>query len=139
MTRLPLAAPFVLLMAACSAPSGEAGDESAREMPAGVPDDPLPGTVAPGAMPVPGSSARTDGATTAANDSEADLCGASKVQSFVGRESTVPVRNEVAQEAGSASDRWIYPDSVVTMDRRLDRLTVTMERGTDRILSIECG
>ena len=138
MTRLPLAAPFVLLMAACSAPSGEAGDEPAREMPAGVPDDPMPGIVAPGAMPVPGSSA-TDVATTAGDDPEADLCGASKVQSFVGRESTVPVRSEVVQTAGPASDRWIYPDSVVTMDLRMDRLTVTMERGTDRIVSIECG
>ena len=72
-------------------------------------------------------------------DDDTDLCGASKVQSFVGQDSTVPIRTEVARTAGSATDRWIYPDSVITMDRRMDRLTVTMEKGTDKIVSIACG
>ena len=138
MTRIALAAPIVLLLAACSASTGDGGDGPDREMPAGVPDNPLPGTVAPGAMPVPdGSSGEQE--AVGSTDAEDDLCGASEVQSFVGQESTVPVRTEVAWISGAASDRWIYPDSVITMDLRMDRLTVTMERGTDRIVSIECG
>lgn len=69
----------------------------------------------------------------------ADACGASKVAPWIGKESTVPVRSAVAKASGAASDRWIYPDSVVTQDFRPDRLNVVMEHGTDKIVSAHCG
>ena len=133
MRRFALAAPFLFVMAACTAGPDDADETAGTEMPATVPADPQPGTVAPGAMPVP------DGEPAATADPEEDMCGASKVQSYIGQEATVPVRTEVARIAGSASDRWIYPDSIVTQDLRMDRLNVVMERGTDKIISIKCG
>ena len=77
--------------------------------------------------------------TAAPPDELADACGASKVAPWIGQESTVPVRRAVAEAAGAESDRWIYPDSIVTSDRRMDRLNVMMERGTDRIVRAYCG
>ena len=68
-----------------------------------------------------------------------DECGASKVAPWIGKDSTVLVRSAVAKAAGAASDRWIYPDSVVTQDFRPNRLNVVMEKGTDRIVSAHCG
>ena len=86
----------------------------------------------------PGLAAAETPAPTAGSDMPDD-CGASKVQSFIGRESTVPVRAEVARTAQPSSDRWIYPDTIVTQDFDPSRLNVTMEKGTDVIVSIRCG
>lgn len=68
-----------------------------------------------------------------------DACGASKVAPWIGQRATVPVRTAAAEAAGAASDRWIYPDSVVTQDFQPDRLNVIMENGSDKILSARCG
>lgn len=86
----------------------------------------------------PGLSAAERPEPTAGSDMPDD-CGASKVQSFIGQEATVPVRTEVARIAGPSSDRWIYPDTIVTQDFDQSRLKVTMEKDTDVIVSIKCG
>ena len=69
----------------------------------------------------------------------ADPCGAERVAPWIGREATVPVRREVVAAADPGSDRWIYPDSVVTQDRRMGRLNVLMEKESDIIVSAQCG
>ena len=95
----------------------------------------------PVTVPPPGDAPSTSGSPSvarAAGDA-ADDCGASKVQSFIGQEATVPVRTEVARIASPSYDRWIYPDTIVTQDRDMARLNVTMEKGTDVIVSLECG
>lgn len=129
---LLLTLPLAATIAACT--SQPAADKPVRS-------DEVAATDGTGAAPavVDAAPAEPVQASAAQADDDTDLCGASKVQSFVGQDSTVPIRTEVARTAGSATDRWIYPDSVITMDRRMDRLTVTMEKGTDKIVSIACG
>lgn len=139
MTRLALAASLaaVSLLASCE-PAASDNDPSPAPNAAGETAISGVGRVAP---PDPSANAAT-GATAAPVQDDADTadaCGASKVEPWIGKEATVPVRAEVAKAAGAASDRWIYPDSVVTQDFRPDRLNVVMEKGTDRIMSARCG
>lgn len=134
MNRLTFAAAMLItpLMAACT--------------PAASDNDPVPSpssnagataTTEPIATP---SDATPDMATRMQAETDADdACGASKVEPWIGKEATVPVRIEVTKAAGAATDRWIYPDSVVTQDFRPDRLNVIMEKGTEKILSARCG
>ena len=68
-----------------------------------------------------------------------DACGASKVRSYIGKEATTPVRIAVARQAGSSTDRWIYPDSMVTEDFSATRLNVMLNKATNRIVSMRCG
>lgn len=120
------------LMAGCT-PAASDNDP----VPNGDPGSGATATSAPVATPAVGSS---DTATRMQAEADAnDACGASKVEPWIGKEATVPVRIEVAQAAGAGTDRWIYPDSVVTQDFRPDRLNVIMEQGTDKILSARCG
>lgn len=68
-----------------------------------------------------------------------DACGASKAEPWIGKKATAAVRAEVERASGAKSIRWLYPDSVVTMDFRPDRLNVTMDKRTDVIRSVRCG
>lgn len=68
-----------------------------------------------------------------------DACGASKAEPWIGKKATVAVRAEVEKATGAKSIRWLYPDSVMTMDHRPDRLNVTMDKGTDVIRKVRCG
>lgn len=72
-------------------------------------------------------------------DAAAGACKAEKVQAWVGKKASPTVRAEVMAATGAKAARWLYPDSVVTMDYRQDRLNVTMDKGTDVIRSARCG
>lgn len=114
--------------------------------PAASDNDPVPSpsanagataTAEPIAAP---AGASPDTATRMQTEADADdACGASKIEPWIGKEATVPVRIEAAKAAGAETDRWIYPDSVVTQDFNPNRLNVIMEKGTERILSARCG
>jgi polyisoprenoid-binding protein YceI len=69
----------------------------------------------------------------------AGACNAGKAQAWFGKKATPAVRAAVQSATGAKSIRWLYPDSVVTMDFREDRLNVTMDKGTDVIRSARCG
>ncbi len=132
--RLALLGPLAgMTLAACSqaeeaAPANDiVASEPAMAGSATGGDIPTPPTLPPSATQTP-DQARVG-----------DACGASKVARWIGEEATVPVRVAVARAADAATDRWIYPDSVVTDDFRPERLNVVMERGTDRIITAKCG
>ena len=91
------------------------------------------------AMPVPDDTATPSEPVTTGAAVAAAPCGADRVEPWIGQEATVPVRRAVAEAADAATDRWIYPDSMVTQDRRIDRLNVLMEKDTDIILRANCG
>ena len=134
MNRLAFAAPIAIatLMAACTPAASDNDPAPSPSANAGA-----TATAEPIATP---AGASPDTATRMQAEADADdACGASKVEPWIGKEATVPVRVEVAKAAGAATDRWIYPDSVVTQDFRPDRLNVVMEKGTERILSARCG
>jgi hypothetical protein len=68
-----------------------------------------------------------------------DACNASKVAPWIGKAATPAVRADIARATGAKAIRWLYPDSVVTMDYSPGRLNVTMDKGTDVIRSARCG
>lgn len=68
-----------------------------------------------------------------------NACNADKVGPWIGKKATAAVRAEVEKATGAKGTRWLYPDSVVTMDYRADRLNVTMDKGTDVVRSAKCG
>lgn len=68
-----------------------------------------------------------------------DLCNSAKVARHYGRVATPEVRAEIARETGAKTIRWLYPDSIITMDYSAARLNVTMDKGTDVIRSAKCG
>ena len=138
MKTAALVAPLALLLAACTAGESDMPDDSAAEP--GAADSARATPTEPVTVVEPnGEPQMSEDETAARPDELADACGASKVAPWIGQESTVPVRRAVAEAAGAESDRWIYPDSIVTQDRRMDRLNVVMERGTDRIVRAYCG
>ncbi|KLE35628.1 I78 family peptidase inhibitor [Aurantiacibacter luteus] len=140
MPRLLAFAPLALLAAACQ-PGQEPGDEPAaaetgETIASGNSDTTPTPSVTPMMVPVPAGEPST---ATEPADVADSTCGADKVGPWIGQEATVPVRRAVVEAARPGSDRWIYPDSMVTTDRREDRLNVVMERGTDRFVSAHCG
>ncbi|MGN3973290.1 I78 family peptidase inhibitor [Tsuneonella sp. SYSU-LHT278] len=72
-------------------------------------------------------------------DPGANACNAEKVRPWYGRKATPAVRDAVLKATGAKAVRWLYPDSVVTMDYNTARLNVTMDKGTDVIRSARCG
>ncbi len=70
---------------------------------------------------------------------EGGTCHAERVNPWIGHVATPDTRADIAKATGAETIRWIYPDSVVTMDYRSDRLNVTMDKGTDVIRSAKCG
>jgi hypothetical protein len=61
------------------------------------------------------------------------------VAKWYGRAATASVRAEIAKATGAAKIRWLYPDSVVTMDFSPGRLNVMMDHTGDVIRSARCG
>ena len=68
-----------------------------------------------------------------------DACRSGKAQPWFGKKATPAVRAAVKAATGARVIRWLYPDSVVTMDYSPTRLNVTMDKGTDVIRSARCG
>lgn len=127
--RLGLLLPALALAACAQQPAEDPAAAAAATTPSPTPR----ATIPPATVGEPQASA------SPASDLGDDPCGAAKVAPWIGKEATIPVRSEVARVAGAASDRWIYPDSVVTQDLRMDRLNVVMEKGTNRIVEARCG
>ena len=70
---------------------------------------------------------------------EDDACNAGKVGPWIGKVATPAVRADIARATGAKAIRWLFPDSVVTMDYSPARLNVHMDKGTDVIRSAKCG
>ncbi|MCT2558072.1 I78 family peptidase inhibitor [Tsuneonella sp. YG55] len=75
--------------------------------------------------------------TTAADNGGS--CHAERVNPWIGHVATPENRADIAKATGAETIRWLYPDSVVTMDYNPARLNVTMDKGTDVIRSAKCG
>ena len=69
---------------------------------------------------------------------EDDLCGASRVQSYVGLRANATLREQIAERSGAASIRWIEPGMAVTMDFRADRLNAELDED-GVIRTLRCG
>lgn len=69
---------------------------------------------------------------------EGGACHAERVSPWVGKTATPGVRAEIARATGAKAIRWLYPDSVVTMDYSPARLNVHLDRA-DVIRSAKCG
>jgi Peptidase inhibitor I78 family len=72
--------------------------------------------------------------TSAPGDSAAapetpDLCGATKVASWVGKADTPVAREAIAKASGAKNIRWLTPGMAVTMDYRQDRLNANIDAG----------
>lgn len=131
MTRI---APILALFAAACTPAADDTASSPSSGPAVTASaEPTPqGSSAP----VPASTETRSAQDIADTD---DACGTAKVESYIGKEATAAVRSTIARESGAGSARWLYPDSMVTEDFSPSRLNVTMEKGTDIIVSMRCG
>ena len=57
----------------------------------------------------------------------ADLCGAAKVTSWVGKADSPAAREAIAKASGAKNIRWITPGMAVTMDYRQDRLNANID------------
>ena len=125
MPCVALSAPL-LMLAACAEP-GEP-DAEPEPIETALPADAETPTATAAPPTLPGNEQEPD-----------DPCGAQAVAPYIGQEATVPVRRAAAEAAGASTDRWIYPDSMVTQDHVATRLNVVMERDTEIILSASCG
>lgn len=76
-------------------------------------------------------------ATVPVNDD--GTCHAERVNPWIGHVALPQYREDIAKATGAEAIRWLYPDSVVTMDYNRSRLNVTMDKGTDVIRSAKCG
>lgn len=67
-----------------------------------------------------------------------DTCGAEAAGAMIGRKDTAALRSEVAEAAGHDRIRWIAPGTMVTQDRREDRLNVDLDDG-GVVTRVRCG
>ena len=65
-------------------------------------------------------------------------CTASGVQDRIGQRATARLGQRLLAETGARTLRWVPPETAVTMDYRLDRLTVYYDYDM-RIERISCG
>ncbi len=84
--------------------------------------------------------------TTPATDTEDEYrvrepegeCDASGVQDLVGQQATQELGARLLERTGARVLRWVPPNTAVTMDYRLDRLTVSYD--ADMVIErISCG
>ena len=65
-------------------------------------------------------------------------CDASGVQGYLGEVATTELGAVLLQETGATTLRWVPPRTAVTMDYRMDRLTVSYD--DDMVIErISCG
>jgi hypothetical protein len=74
----------------------------------------------------------------AADISAGASCGDAGVAPLIGKVWTDSMRPEALKRSGSRTLRVIGPDTVVTMDYRIDRLNVEVD-AEGRILRVRCG
>ncbi|MBA4748456.1 MAG: hypothetical protein H2056_07060 [Sphingopyxis sp.] len=68
----------------------------------------------------------------------ADLCGAAKVTSWVGKADSPAAREAITKASGAKNIRWITPGMPVTMDYWQDRLNANI--GADgRFAGFNCA
>lgn len=65
-------------------------------------------------------------------------CDASGVQDLIGQLATQQLGQDLLARTGARILRWVPPETAVTMDYRLDRLTVSYDAGM-MIERISCG
>ena len=68
----------------------------------------------------------------------ADLCGSSKVASWVGKPDSQAARDAIAKASGAENIRWITPGMPVTMDYRQDRLNANIDEA-GRFTGFNCA
>ncbi|MGV3480992.1 MAG: I78 family peptidase inhibitor [Sphingobium sp.] len=74
-------------------------------------------------------------AETAAGGGE---CRNDGLATYVGRTVSAELGAELLKTSGARTLRWGPPDSAMTMDFRVDRLTVSYDRDS-KIISVSCG
>lgn len=68
----------------------------------------------------------------------ADLCGASKISFFVGKDDGAANRAGIVAATMTDNIRWLTPDMAVTMDYRSDRLNVRIDE-QGKYTGFDCG
>jgi hypothetical protein len=63
----------------------------------------------------------------AATPETPDLCGATKVTSWVGKADSPSAREAITKASGAKNIRWLTPGMAVTMDYRQDRLNAKID------------
>ena len=71
-------------------------------------------------------------------DTSAGACDATPAQRLVGQTATQALGAEALRLAGATTLRWAPPDAVLTMDYRMDRLTVGYDEELV-VTSLRCG
>lgn len=82
-------------------------------------------------------NASAPGDSGAAADT-ADLCGATKVASWVGKADAPAAREAITQASGAEYIRWITPNMPVTMDYRQDRLNAHID-ASGKFTGFDCA
>lgn len=67
-----------------------------------------------------------------------DLCGASKVASWVGKADTPAAREAITKASGAKNIRWLPPRTPATMDYRQDRLNAKIDDG-GKYIGFDCA
>ena len=67
-----------------------------------------------------------------------DTCRIEPAQGFIGRMATAATGLELLRATNTRELRWVPPGSMVTMDYRIGRLTVSYDQAM-RITAISCG
>ena len=67
-----------------------------------------------------------------------DTCQAAPGQAFIGRVATAEVGAQLLAATRSREIRWVPPATVVTMDYKYGRLTVSYDEAM-KIVSVSCG
>lgn len=67
-----------------------------------------------------------------------DACRSAAAADTIGRKDTTALRAEVARKVGHTMIRWLPPGSIVTQDRRIERLNVDLDAG-GVVTRLRCG
>ncbi|WEK47998.1 MAG: I78 family peptidase inhibitor [Candidatus Andeanibacterium colombiense] len=82
--------------------------------------------------------ASTGNSEVGTGDRTEDVCKPEPGQVFVGQKATAELGAKLLQATGAKRLRWVPPRTVVTMDYRPDRLTVTYD--DDLVIErVSCG
>lgn len=71
-------------------------------------------------------------------DLSAGECRPEPAQRFLGQRATAQLGAEMLKASGATTLRWAPPGAILTMDYRMDRLTVGYDEGTV-VTRVNCG